>query len=326
MSVNRCARTLAAATVVAGLVLASCSADPNDAVTTTAAPAGDAATTTVATTPLPMGDIVATALTNHVFTELAGLVVDAGLVEALRGGPFTVFAPTDAAFAKLPVDILHAVQDFDAEGDGKKELIETVLLHHVVKGAIGPEQLAEGSLETLAGATLKVSKVGDQYYVEGNPVGAAVEATNGWVYVMSDVLVPAIGDIIAVATTLPGFGTLADLVAKAGLVGTLQGKGPFTVFAPLDSAFEALPAATLDAVLADPDLLAKVLTYHVLPGEYTIDQLQPGTYTTVAGVDITVTVDGDGTTLVDGNPILVQNVRATNGVIHVIGAVLVPQG
>ncbi|MFZ9628787.1 MAG: fasciclin domain-containing protein [Ilumatobacteraceae bacterium] len=326
MSVNRFARTLAAATVVAGLVLASCSEDPNDAVTPTAPSGGDTSTTTAATTPLPMGDIVATALTNHVFTELAGLVVDAGLVEALRGGPFTVFAPTDAAFDKLPVDILHAVQDFDAEGDGKKELIETVLLHHVVKGAIGPDQLAEGSLETLAGTTLKVSKVGDQFYVEGNPVGAGVEATNGWVYVMSDVLVPAIGDIVAVATTLPGFGTLADLVTKAGLVETLQGKGPFTVFAPLDSAFAALPAATLAAVLADPALLSTVLTYHVLPGEYTIDQLQPGTYTTVAGVDITVTVDENGTTFVDGNPILVQNVRATNGVIHVIGGVLVPQG
>lgn len=326
MSVNRFARTLAAATVVAGLVLASCSEDPNDAVTTTAPAGGDAPTTTAAPTPLPVGDVVATALTNHVFTELAGLVVDAGLVDALRGGPFTVFAPTDAAFDKLPVDILHAVQDFDAEGDGKKELIETVLLHHVVAGAISPEQLAEGSLTTLAGTTLAVTKVGDQFYVEGNPVGAGVEASNGWVYVMGDVLIPAIGDIIAVATTLPGFGTLADLVTKAGLVETLQGKGPFTVFAPVDAAFEALPAATLNAVLADPDLLAKVLTYHVLPGVYTTDQLLPGTYTTVAGVDITVTKDDQGNTLIDGNPIVVQNVRATNGVIQVMGAVLVPQG
>lgn len=314
---------MAVAVLATGLVTASCSDDPNDAVTTTT-PAGATDTTVAATTPLPMGDIVATALTNQVFTQLAGMVVDAGLVEALRGGPFTVFAPTDSAFDKLPLDALHAVQDIDADNDGKKELLETVLLHHVVAGAIGPDELAAGSLTTLAGTTLTVSNVGGQLYVEGNPVGAGVEATNGWVYVMSDVLVPAIGTIVDVATTLPGFGTLADLVTTAELVATLQGEGPYTVFAPVDAAFEALPAATLSAVLADPALLRKVLTYHVIPGALTIDQLQPGTYTTVAGIDLTITRDADGTTLVNGVPIVVQNVRATNGVIHVIGSVLVP--
>jgi len=79
----------------------------------------------------PHGDIVATALTGHVFTELAGLVVDAGLVDALRppAGNFTVFAPTDTAFGKLPLDVLHAVQD-------KPDMLKTVLLHHVVKDTI----------------------------------------------------------------------------------------------------------------------------------------------------------------------------------------------
>lgn len=316
-------RATAAIAAAALVVLPACADDPNDAVTTTAAPTTTTAGATT-TTPLPMGDVVATALTNQVFTQLAGMVVDAGLVETLRGGPFTVFAPTDDAFARLPLEVLRAVQDFDADGDGVKELVATVLLHHVVPGAISPDQLTAGELTTAAGTTLAVTEVDGQLYVEGNPVGAGVEATNGWVYVMGDVLVPAIGDIVAVATTLPGFATLAELVTTAGLVETLQGEGPFTVFAPVDAAFTALPAATLDAVLADPALLAKVLTYHVLPGVLTIDQLPPGTYTTVAGVDLTITLDADGRTLVDGNPILVQNVRATNGVIHVIGAVLVP--
>ena len=80
-----------------------------------------------------MGDIVATALTNHVFTELAGLALDAGLVDTLRGaGPFTVFAPTDDAFAKLPLDILHTVQD-------NPDVLKTVLLHHVIDGTIKPD-------------------------------------------------------------------------------------------------------------------------------------------------------------------------------------------
>ena len=186
MSVNRqhpsrrpAVRALALISLI-GIGAAACSSDANDAVTTTAASTVPAESTTTTETPLPMGDIVATALTNQVFTELAGLALDAGLVEALRGGPFTVFAPTDMAFGKLPLDLLHAVQD-------QPELLTTVLTHHVVEGAIAPDQMVEGELTTLAGTTLTVTKVGDQFYVDGNPVGAGVEATNGYVYVMSDV-------------------------------------------------------------------------------------------------------------------------------------------
>ncbi len=187
-----------------------------------------------------------------------------------------------------------------------------------------PKNLLAGELTTVAGTTLAVTVVDGTTFVEGNAVGAGVEATNGYVYVMSDVLVPAIGDIVDVATTLPGFATLADLVTQADLIETLKGDGPFTVFAPVDSAFEALPTATLNAVLGDRDLLTTVLTYHVVAGAFTTEALEPGTLTTVAGIDLTVT-KVDGVTYVDGNPILVQNVRATNGVIHVLGAVLVPE-
>ena len=314
----RLARTLSVLTGGLALALGACSADaPAAAETTIASDVATTMPTATTETPLPMGDIVATALTNQVFTELAGLAIDAGLVETLRGGPFTVFAPTDAAFGKLPLDLLHAVQD-------DPEMLAMVLTHHVVAGSIAPDQLVAGELTTVAGTTLIVTVVDGTTYVEGNAVGAGVEATNGYVYVMSDVLVPAIGDIIAVATTLPGFATLADLVTRAGLIETLQGDGPFTVFAPIDSAFDALPSATLNAVLADRNLLTTVLTYHVVAGAFTTDMLQPGTLTTVAGVDLTIS-KRDGVTYLDGNPILVQNVRASNGVIHVIGAVLVPQ-
>lgn len=297
--------------------LGACAADARDAVETTVGTGTDMSMPTETTeTPLPMGDIVATALTNQVFTELAGLAVDAGLVETLRGGPFTVFAPTDAAFDKLPLDVLHFVQD-------DPTILATVLTHHVVAGSISPDQLAAGELTTVAGTTLTVTEVDGKFYVEGSEVGAGVEATNGYVYVMSDVLVPALGDIIDVATTLPGFATLADLVTRADLIDTLKGDGPFTVFAPVDSAFDALPSATLNAVLSDRTLLTTVLTYHVVAGALTTDMLKEGTLTTVAGVELTITKK-DGVTYVDGNPILVQNVRATNGVIQVIGAVLVP--
>ncbi len=300
---------------------AACSEDPNDAVTTTAASTvpGDATTTTEV--PLPMGDIVGTALTSHVFTELAGLVVDQGLVEALRAGPYTVFAPTDDAFAKLPLDVLHTVQD-------NSDVLTTVLLHHVVDGAITPEEMKAGELKTLAGDMLTITKVGDAFFVDGNPVGAGVQATNGYVYVMSDVLVPAVGTVVDVAVTFKdaGFGTLVDAVTAAGLVETLQGDGPFTVFAPVDAAFAALDKATLDAALNDPKgLLTTVLTYHVVAGKITSDQFTDGgKLTTVQGEELTTTKDDQGNWLINGNPIAVQNIQASNGVIHAMGAVLLP--
>ncbi len=300
-----------------GFGMAACSSDGNDAVTTTSSASAAAQSTTSTETPLPMGDLVATALTNHVFTELAGLALDAGLVDTLRGGPFTVFAPTDDAFAKLPVAVLHAVQDDPAT-------LKNVLLHHVVAGAIKPADLVPGELKTAMGDTLTVTKVGDQVYVDGDAVGAGVEATNGYVYVMGDVLVPAIGDIIQVATTLPGFTTLATAVTKAGLIDTLKGDGPFTVFAPVDDAFAAVPAATLNSLLADPKgALTKVLTYHVVAGKLNTDQLKEGTLKTVEGEDLTITKK-DGVTYINGNPIVVQNVQAKNGVIQVLGSVLLP--
>jgi uncharacterized surface protein with fasciclin (FAS1) repeats len=296
---------------------AACSSDANDAVTTTSDAASGSSTTL---TPLPKGDIVATALTSHVFTELAGLAVDAGLVDALRQGPFTVFAPTDAAFDKLPVDVLHTVQD-------NPDTLAAVLKHHVVEGTISPDKLAVGSLTTLAGDSLAVTKLGDQFFVDGNLIGDGVEATNGFVYVMNDVLVPSLGTVVDVAVAFKdaGFGTLVSAVTKAGLVDALSSEGPYTVFAPIDAAFSALPPATLNAVLADPKgLLTTVLTYHVVKGRITTDQLKEGDLTTLSGEVLKVTKDADGNWLIDGTPIAVQNIQASNGVIHAMGAVLIP--
>jgi len=111
------------------------------------------------------------------------------------------------------------------------------------------------------------------------------------------------------------------------LVDALKGAGPFTVFAPVDAAFDAVPTATLNAVLADPTgLMTKVLEYHVVKGKLTTDMLKDGPLMTLSGVNLTVSHDKDGNVLIDGHPIAVQNVQATNGVIHAMGAVLVPKG
>jgi uncharacterized surface protein with fasciclin (FAS1) repeats len=170
------------ATLALAVGAAACSTDPNDAaVTTTVAPA--ATTTTLA--PAQPVDIVATALTAGVFTELAGLVVDAGLVDTLRSkGPFTVFAPTNAAFQKLPVDALHSVQD-------DPKLLTTVLTYHVVPGALKLADLKPGKLTTVAGIDLNVTRQGDKVLINGFEIAAGdVVASNGIIHVMSDVLLP----------------------------------------------------------------------------------------------------------------------------------------
>ncbi|MCB0998877.1 MAG: fasciclin domain-containing protein [Acidimicrobiales bacterium] len=317
---RRTAVTSTALVTLFALAGASCSDDPADtaAPPTTPAPASTVAPTTTLM-PAPVYDIVGTALLGGSFIQLAGYVVNEGLVDTLRGdGPFTVFAPTDSAFEKIPGDILRTVEDAG--------LMATALTYHVLPGEYTLADLPDGEIETVAGATITISHMGDDVYVNGNKVAAGdVDASNGVVHVMGDVLVPPIGDIIDVATTLPGFETLAELVTQADLVDTLKGEGPFTVFAPLDGAFEALPQATLDAVLADPDLLATVLTYHVVPGKVLLSDLQDGdSIETVAGIELEITKDDAGNTLINGIPVAVGNVQATNGVIHVLGEVLVP--
>ena len=130
-------------------------------------------------------------------------------------------------------------------------------------------------------------------------------------------------DIVGTALTAGVFTELAGLVVDAGLVETLRGTGPFTVFAPTNAAFQKLPVDTLHSVQDDNKLLTTVLTYHVVPGALKLADLKPGKLTTVAGIDLTVTRDGD-TVSINGVPIAAGDVMASNGVIHVIGDVLLP--
>ncbi len=161
----------------------ACSADPNDAAVPTTPPSVATATTTTAAAP-QLSDVVGTALTAGPFTELAGLVVDAGLVDTLRGaGPFTVFAPTNAAFDKLPLATLHAVQD-------DPKLLSTILIYHVVPGALKLADLKPGKLTTVAGIDLDVTRDGDTVLINGFPAAGDVVASNGVVHVMGDVLLP----------------------------------------------------------------------------------------------------------------------------------------
>ncbi len=133
------------------------------------------------------------------------------------------------------------------------------------------------------------------------------------------------GDIVEVATEAGSFTTLLTAATAAGLVETLQGDGPFTVFAPTDEAFAALPEGTLDSLLADPEALADILLYHVVSGEVTSDQVVELTEaTTVQGAPIAISVMDGTVTLNDSATVVTVDVPASNGVIHVIDAVLLP--
>lgn len=182
----RKARIALAGLAAISLTVAACADDLSDAPPSTTSPTASVATTTteVVLEPLVV-DIVATALKTTMHSQLAGMVVDAGLVDTLRSpGPFTVFAPTDDAFDKIPVDALHGVQD-------DPELLATVLTYHVVPGALKVADLQPGKLTTVAGIDLEITKKGDQVLVNGFPIVVAdVEATNGIVHVMGDVLLP----------------------------------------------------------------------------------------------------------------------------------------
>ncbi len=136
------------------------------------------------------------------------------------------------------------------------------------------------------------------------------------------------GTIAEVASGNPDFSTLVAAVTAAGLAETLSGDGPFTVFAPTNEAFEALPEGLVDTLLLEEnrDVLTQILTYHVVPGEVTSDMVAPGDVATVEGSDITVSVADDGTVMVNDAAVVAVDVMASNGVIHVIDAVLVPEG
>jgi uncharacterized surface protein with fasciclin (FAS1) repeats len=138
----------------------------------------------------------------------------------------------------------------------------------------------------------------------------------------------ALKDIVDTAVEAGSFTTLVTAVQAAGLEETLRGESPYTVFAPTDEAFAAVPQETLDALLADPQgALTDVLTYHVVPGKVMSTDLSDGMQAeTVNGESLEITIEDDGTVKVNGATVVTADIETANGVIHVIDTVLVPAG
>jgi len=172
------------------------------------------------------------------------------------------------------------------------------------------------TLAALTSATLLISACGSSTKKADAPTTTAAAPTTA---------APAAGakDIVDTAVAAGSFKTLADLLTKAGLVETLKGAGPFTVFAPTDDAFAKVDKATLDKLGANPAALKQVLTYHVVAGKVMAADVKAGKVKTVEGSEATIAVDGTKVTIDKAN-VTKTDIVASNGVIHVIDAVILP--
>ena len=270
--------------------------------------------------------IVQTAIGAGQFTTLASLLEKAGLVDTLaNGGPFTVFAPTDAAFAKVPKATLDALAANPAA-------LRSVLLYHVVPGRVTAADVVKlDSAKTLDGRSVAIKVVDGKVLVDGAQVTTPdVMASNGVIHVIDSVLIPKKAaaakpkNIVQTAVAARTFKTLATLLKRAGLAGTLQGKGPFTVFAPTDAAFAKVPKATLAALAKNKTKLRSVLLYHVVAGKVTAAKVvKLRSAKTLNGEPVAIRVSR-GKVTVGGARVTTADVIASNGVIHVINKVLIP--
>ena len=269
-------------------------------------------------------DIPTNASNTGIHESLVAALSHADLVTTLQGdGPFTVFAPTDDAFAAAGIDL----STFDT--DEENETLVDILTYHVVSGNVMSSDLTDGMTATaLNNDDLTFTVNSDSVLVnDANVVTADVESSNGVIHVIDKVLMPP-ADLVDIPTVATGTGIHTALVAalsQADLVTTLQGDGPFTVFAPTDDAFTA---AGIDLSTFDTDeenaTLVDILTYHVVSGSVLSSDLTDGmTAAALNTDDLTFTVNSDGVKVNDAN-VVSADVAASNGIIHVIDKVLMP--
>lgn len=291
-----------------------------DVTTTTAADA----TTTSGSGPAPTQNIVELASTTDELSTLVTAVTAGDLVDTLSGaGPFTVFAPTNAAFKDLP----DGVVDDLLKPESKDALVE-VLTYHVVAGKVVAGDITDGLTSPTVEGKHNVTFTTDKDAVKVNfavVTTADVMATNGVVHIVDHVLLPY-DNIVEKASATDTLSTLVTAVTAAELGDTLQAPGPYTVLAPTNDAFSALPAGTVENLLKpeNKDQLVGVLTYHVLPTFTLSKDLTDGaTPVTVQGQPVTVSVDGT-TVKFNEAAVVTPDVLAMNGVVHIIGGVLTP--
>lgn len=269
-------------------------------------------------------DVVDTAVSAGSFKTLVAALKAAGLVETLKGeGPFTVFAPTDEAFAKLPAGTVESLLKPE-----NKAKLQAILTYHVVPGKVMAADVVKLSgAVTVQGQQVDIAVTEGTVTVDKAKVlKTDIACSNGVIHVIDSVILPADSDIVDTAVAAGSFKTLAAALTAAGLVDTLKGQGPFTVFAPTDEAFAKLPAGTVESLLKpeNREKLVAILTYHVVPGKVLAsDVVKLKSAKTVNGKEVTVKV-GDSGVMVDGAKVVATDIESSNGVIHVIDSVILP--
>ncbi len=267
-------------------------------------------------------DIIDTALAAGSFNTLAAALTEADLVGALKGkGPFTVFAPTDEAFAKLPAGTVESL----LKPENREQLIN-ILTFHVVPGEYDAEHvLGAPGLNMLNGQRADINAH------EGTIDGASIiktdiECSNGIIHVIDEVILPKTDSILETASSAGSFNTLAAAIEAAGLVDALSGEGPFTVFAPTDAAFAKLPAGTVENLLKPENLdtLRSILLYHVVEGRvYSDEAIEAKKAKTLQGDKVKIR-EYKGKVQVGNATVEAADIDASNGVIHVIDTVILP--
>jgi transforming growth factor-beta-induced protein len=275
-------------------------------------------------------DIVQTAINDGRFKILVTALTAADLVAALKSpGPFTVFAPTDAAFAKLPPGTIDDL----LKPQNKPKLIK-ILTYHVVAGkALTAADIIAMNppfkLEMLNNISTRISLDAGKVKVnDATVIVADVMATNGIIHALDTVLLPP--DIVETAIEDGRFKILVTALKAADLVAPLESPGPFTVFAPTDAAFAKLPPGTIDDLLKPENKpkLIKILTYHVVGGRALsaadiIAMNPPFRLEMLNGLSTRITLVG-GKVKVNDATVIVADVITSNGIIHAIDTVLLP--
>jgi uncharacterized surface protein with fasciclin (FAS1) repeats len=269
-------------------------------------------------------DIVDTAVAAGQFKTLAAALQAADLVDTLKGeGPFTVFAPTDKAFAKLPEGTVQGLLKPESKG-----ALTGILAYHVVAGSVEAADVVKlSNATTLNGQRVDIAvKDGGVMIDAAKVVVTDIKCSNGVIHVIDSVILPASDNIPATAVKAGTFKTLVAAAKAAGLVDALSGDKPLTVFAPTDEAFSRLPKGTVASLLKPEniDQLKQILLYHVVEGRVYSDQaLKLKEAPSLAGPMLKIRASKKGA-FINKSKLTALDIEASNGVIHVIDAVLLP--
>ncbi len=273
--------------------------------------------------------IVQIASDDDSFGILVEALTKADLVSTLEGdGPFTVFAPSNAAFENLFAELgVSGLEELTAEE------LTPILLYHVVNTSAMSTDLSNGYINTLStstpdntGASIMVN-VDDGVTLNGKStvISADIEASNGIIHAIDEVIIPP--SVVDIALSNPNFSILVEAATKADLVGTLSAVGPFTIFAPTNEAFEALFSQLSVDGISDisVETLKPILLYHVLGDNVMSSEVSSGMVPTLnTSAQLSIDVSDMGVKLDDNANVITLDVQGTNGVIHAIDQVVLP--